>query len=131
MRFRTMTIAVSDRHTAQQRGGICQERDGAGQQRHPQAAQPPDAAKERQAFAGKPAHEAILMGMRKKTHSAGSSKILLLASWNWVPPSLARLQKSWFPNQLKESSEMNLRCTFGASSEALPKSNLHKIIYLA
>ena len=55
--------------------------------------------------------------MREKTDSAGSSKILLPGSWNWV---LRKAHEVWEGN----GSELNLECVFGASNEAQAKSNI-------
>jgi hypothetical protein len=79
-----MAIALRDRNTAQHGGSVGEEREGGQEERNSQSEESPDSVAEKEGFPGEPAHEGILRSMWKKTDSAGSSKILLPGSWNWV-----------------------------------------------
>jgi hypothetical protein len=79
-----MTKAFGERNTAQHGGSVGEECEGAQQKGKDKSEESPDKAAEGEGFPGEPTHEGILRIMREKTDSAGSSKILLPGSWNWV-----------------------------------------------
>jgi hypothetical protein len=103
MRFRAMAIALGEWNTAQHGGSVGEECEGAQQESKPKSEESADRAAEGEGFPGEPAHEGILRGMRKKTDSAGSSKILLPGSWNWAAEEQQDLGKDLVPDKVREA----------------------------